>query len=381
MTSSEAGAPLAGDERLAWLALAMVPGVGSERLRSLLAACGSPGGALGAPLAFLTSIPGIGPACATAIGRASLAEARQLLERTGRAGGLLLLPGDAGYPDALLDLEDRPPVLFALGDLGLLDRPAVAIVGSRDYSGYGGQVAEMVASQAAAAGLVVVSGMARGVDALAHQAALQVGGGTIGVLGNGLGVVYPSANRRLYGAVEAQGLLLTEFPPGERPSAGSFPRRNRIISGLARATVVIEAAAGSGALITARCALEQNRDVFAVPGPITSATSVGTNQLIQAGAHPLLEMADLLARYPELVPSRTGPERPGPAVPDQSRVMALLQSGPRPADELAGRLALAPSAALALLGEMEIAGLVRQEPGFRFALVNPGFAAAASRSA
>ena len=152
----------------------------------------------------------------------------------------------------------------------------------------------MIAESAAGAGIVVVSGMARGLDAIAHQAALDAGGATIGVLGNGLGVIYPAANRELYAGVGQHGLLLTEFPPGERPGVGAFPRRNRLISGLARVTVVIEAAQGSGTLITVGTALAQGRDVMAVPGNITSATSVGTNRLIQDGAEPLIELADLL---------------------------------------------------------------------------------------
>lgn len=377
MISSEPPDALIGEDRLAYLALAMVPGVGAERLRSLLTVFRSPSGALAAPLALLRSVPGIGLACASAIIRASIDPARRLVKRMEACGDRILLPGDPSYPASLIDLEDRPPVLFGRGDLTLLDRPAVAIVGSRDHTAYGGRVAEMVAGQSAIAGLIVVSGMARGIDGLAHRAALQAGGGTIGVLGNGLGVIYPAAHRRLYADMEAGGLLITEFPPGERPAAGSFPRRNRIISGLARATVVIEAAAGSGALITARTALDQNRDVFAVPGPITSQLSVGTNGLIRDGAFPLLEMADLLFRYPEL--ARRAPENPAPAAPartDQARLLELLRSEPLPPDELADRMCLSGGEVLALLGGLEIGGLVRQEAGQRFALADPGFAAA-----
>ncbi len=162
-------------------------------------------------------------------------------------------------------------------------------------------MARALAWGAASAGLAVVSGMARGLDAVAHTAALDSGGATIGVLGNGLGVIYPTANRVLYQRVAANGLLLTEFPPGERPTAGSFPRRNRLISGLARVTVVVEAAEGSGALITAGTALDQGREVMAVPGNITSPSSVGANRLIRDGAEPLLSSDDLLAHYPEAV--------------------------------------------------------------------------------
>jgi DNA processing protein len=376
MTSSDPPPALSGDQRVALLTLALIPGIGPERLRSLLAACGSPGGALAAPFAFLRSIPGITAACATAITRATPRPARQVIQKVGELGGVILLQGDGDYPAALDALEDPPPALFALGRPELLRRPAVAIVGSRDHSSYGGQVAAMIAGQAGAAGLVVVSGMARGLDAVAQQAALDAGGATIGVLGNGLGVIYPAANRHLYQQVSSRGLLVTEFPPGERPTAGSFPRRNRIISGLARATVVVEAAAGSGALITAGAALEQGRDVFAVPGPITSRVSAGTNLLIRDGAHPLLEMADLFARYPELAARPDQAREDGPVPLPQSRVLALLRSGPRQADELGRRLGLSGADLLALLGNLEIAGLVRQDAGLQFSLANPGFAAA-----
>src|SRR6185295_7935381 len=224
----------------------------------------------------------------TAIKATPLAAGRQLVETCDRIGARILVPDDAEFPAPLRVIPEPPPVLFAMGDLGLLQRPALAIVGSRDHSAYGQTVARASAMLAARAGLVVVSGMARGLDAVAHAGALDANGGTIGVLGNGLGVIYPAANRALYERVLQHGLLLSEFPPGERPHAGSFPRRNRLISGLARATLVIEAGVTSGALITAGTALDQGRDVLAVPGPILGAHSVGTNRLLRDGAIPFL---------------------------------------------------------------------------------------------
>ena len=244
-------------------------------------------------------MPGISGPCASAIKATPLSAGRRLVEDAERLGARILIPDDAGFPPLLRTIAEPPPVLFALGNLALLERPALAVVGSRDHTGYGETVARSVAAQAARAGIVVVSGMARGLDAVAHTAALDAGGATVGVLGNGLGVIYPAANRRLYERVAANGLLLTEFPPGERPHAGSFPRRNRLISGLARVTLVVEAAVGSGALITAGAALDQGREVLAVPGPITSAVSAGTNRLIRDGATPYLEPVDLFTHYPE----------------------------------------------------------------------------------
>ena len=172
-----------------------------------------------------------------------------------------------------------------------------------------------LAGAVAQAGVVIVSGMARGLDAVAHTAALDAGGATIGVLGNGLGVIYPAANRALYERVASDGLLVTEFPPGERPNVGSFPRRNRLISGLSRVTVVVEAAVGSGALITAGAALDQGREVMAVPGNITSPLSAGSNRLIRDGAAPVLEPADLLQHFPEFVrvPSKASLQPVSPA--------------------------------------------------------------------
>jgi DNA processing protein len=209
--------------------------------------------------------------------------------------------------------------------------------------------------------------MARGLDAVAHEAALAVNGGSIGVLGNGLGVIYPAANRRLYQDMRDRGLLVTESPPGARPTDGSFPRRNRIIAALARVTVVIEAAATSGALITASVANDLSRDVMAVPGPITSPRSVGTNRLIQNGAYPLVGIEDLLARYPELAaPPASSPVRGQDAA--ASGLLRLLESGPAHVDVLCSSLGLGVGSVLAALGTLEVAGLVRQEPGMQFAL-------------
>ena len=280
-------------QRDAHIALALTPGIGPRRFGSLLKRFGSPLGALMAPFASLGTVSGISRAAATAICNQSPAvgvDARQQIEAL---GGRILVPDDPEYPSILDNIPDPPLVLFAIGRLDLLDAPAVAIVGSRDHSSYGGRMTRSIAAEAAKVGVVVVSGMARGLDAEAHAAALDAGGGTIGVLGNGQGVVYPAANRGLYRRVEQEGLLLTEFPPGEKPHAGSFPRRNRVISGLAQVTVVVEAAAGSGTLITVAAALDQGREVMAVPGNVTSPTSVGTNNLIRDGATPLLQPADL----------------------------------------------------------------------------------------
>jgi DNA processing protein len=233
--------------------------------------------------------------------------------------------------------------------------------------------------------------MARGLDAIAHATALAVGGTTIGVLGNGLGVIYPAANRTLYQAVAERGLLLTEFPPGERPGVGAFPRRNRLISALAKVTVVVEAAAGSGTMITVSTALAQGRDVMAVPGNITSPTSVGTNRLIRDGAEPLLEVEDLLAHYPEVggstvrrldvggsavQPAPSGARGrvggsielrealPPPGLkPVEAAVFGTLSAGPASLDDLVSKTGVSVPETLCAISTLELRGIVRQANG------------------
>jgi len=362
-----------GEEREAYLTLALTPGIGAARLAALLDRFETPNGALAAPFELLRTVPEIFPATATAIKDADRRTARHALAALEVLGGCLLLPGDPVFPPPLGVIPDPPMHLFALGDLNLLSRPTVAIVGSRDHSAYGGEVCRGLARAAAEAGLVVASGMARGLDALAHAGALDGHGATIGVLGNGLGVIYPAANRELYEQVARKGLLLTEFPPGERPRLGSFPRRNRMISGLARVVVVVEAAESSGALQTVACALEQGREVLAVPGQITSPVSAGTNRLIRDGAAPLLELDDLLAHFPELPQNHQAVPLALAAAsgPLEARLVRALWSGPRRAEELVEIAAAPVEAALDALSALELGGRVRQEAGGLYRLAVP----------
>ncbi len=294
-----------------------------------------------------------------------LDEARRLLDDCVGAGYLILTPADADFPALLRSIPDPPPLLFGRGRVELANAEAVAIVGSRDHTRYGGDVAERLGALAAEAGLVVVSGMARGLDAVAQLAALKAGGRSIGVLGAGIDIVYPAANRELYQRIARDGLLLSEYPPGTRPQPGSFPRRNRLISGLARALVVVEAADGSGTLITVGAALEQGREVLAVPGPITSATSRGTNRLLRDGATPILEPADMLAALGL---------RSSPAIAQQlavpctlsateARVFAALTVDGQTVDEVAVLAGLPVGELLAALLGLELGGLAQQLPG------------------
>ncbi len=367
-TTTNPPGPFLGDERAAYLALTSVPGVGQVHLKSLLEACGGALGVMYAPRELLRAVPGVPQPTADLIARSSVEAGWVLEQRIAALGAALLVPGDPEYPSILDDIPTPPPFLVAKGALDLLSRQAVAVVGSRTHSRYGAEVCRTIARAAASAGLTVVSGMARGIDAISHEAVLDAGGTSIGVLGTGIDVAYPSSNQRLYRRMlhEENGLLLTEFPPGTRPTRGSFPRRNRLISGLAPVTVVVEAAAASGALGTAAHALLQGREVLAVPGPITSATSVGTNRLLREGATPLLGLDDLLVHYPGGGVSERS--SPGGSTNDnpQARVMAMLGNGAVHADEIARCLDLPAGEVLGLLSVMELTGVVRQEPGLMF---------------
>lgn len=353
-------------ERAAWLQLATTPGLGSRRLANLLQRFGTAVAVLDAPRVALVTVDQISSKLARLLQCGSRDEAESMLQRAHEAEQQVLVPPDPEYPAALRSIPDPPPILFAAGRLELLRQPAVAIIGSRSHTRYGADLAAGLAEQAARAGVVVVSGMARGLDALAQTAALDAGGATIGVLGAGVDVVYPSRNRELYRRVRQHGLLLSESPPGTRPTPGSFPRRNRIISGLSAALVVVEAAAGSGTLITVECALEQGREVLAVPGPITSRTSVGTNRLVRDGATPILAVEELPALL-GLAPGAPEPLTPPCTLSaDEARVFDGLTVEPLHVDELALKLGFPVGTLLGVLLGLELGGLAEQLPGTIF---------------
>ena len=376
------------DEVAAYLALAQVPGIGAARLRTLVAAFESAAAALRAPHGAIAALPGFSRAAATAIRAGSPQSGHEILDELDRLGACVLLPDDPTFPPLLRDVPDPPALLFAWGNAALLARPAAGIVGSRDHSPYGAAAARLLAAGVAGAGVVVVSGMARGIDAIAHAAALDASGASVGILGNGFGVIYPAVNRVLYERMVARGCLVSELPPGERPHAGAFPRRNRLISGLAGVTVVIEAAPGSGALITADCALDQGRAVLAVPGPITSPTSLGCNKLIQQGAKPALAPGDILEELGiesgawdsglgtrEHNPDARTPSPVSPCVqpPDLSDLQRSLWDAmaaePKHVDVLVSSAGADTSAVLTALTELEMRGVVKQRPGMVFGLV------------
>jgi len=271
--------------------------------------------------------------------------------------------GDEGYPTLLGQIPDPPSSLWLRGeaDVELLAAPAVAIVGARACSGYGRSVARMLASEAAAAGVLVVSGLARGVDGEAHRGALAAGGSTVAVLGCGIDRDYPAAHAELARSIVATGgLIVSEYEPGVEPAPWRFPARNRIIAGLARATVVVEARERSGALITADFALEDGREVLVVPGEITSVLSTGANGLLRQGATPVTRAADVLEAV------GVEPVSAAPLIPDvggAAAVVEALSGGAATPDELVRATSLSAGAVAAALVELELAGVVAVEEG------------------
>jgi DNA processing protein len=369
---------LSSAERLAWLRLIRSENIGPVNFRRLLARFGT--------------------------AEAAIAALPDLVRRGGRSRPIKLYPREAAeselsaletfgarlvaviepdYPPALAALEDAPPVISALGDLGLLQRKSVAVVGARNASANGRRLARDLAAGLGTAGFVVTSGMARGIDAAAHVGALETG--TVAVVAGGLDVVYPPENEALYGEILARGLLVSEMPPATVPQAGHFPRRNRLISGMSLGVLVVEAARRSGSLITARYALEQGREVLAVPGSPLDPRARGCNDLLRQGA-VLVESAE------DVVEALEGMIRPLEAPPKASDFLAEVDAppvasevdggrreieellGPVPVavDELVRQCHLSPAVVNTVLLELELAGRVDRHPGNRFALSAAG---------
>jgi DNA processing protein len=288
-------------------------------------------------------------------------DADAYLERLAAAGIRWVARTDPEFPSLLRSIHDPPPGIFLRGavEVELLRRPAVAIVGARSCSPYGAQVARTLGRELGAAGLVVVSGLARGIDGEAHRGALEAGAPTVGVLGCGVDRDYPASHRELAGRIRETGLVVSEYPPGVEPAPWRFPARNRIIAGLGGATVVVEARERSGALITADLALEEGREVLAVPGEITSALSGGTNDLLRLGATPLVAAKDVLDLFG--IETATGPE---PDLTEESRIaLDRVRDGAAGVDELVRATGLDAGTLATALTELELAGLVVQREG------------------
>ncbi len=373
-------------ELSAWLRLTLIPGIGGETQRQLLKALGGPEAIFAAPAAALRSVLGGGLAerlqghdCRAAVDAA--------LAWAGQPGNRILTLADAAYPQALLSAADPPALLYAKGNVGLLNRPAFAIVGSRNATKQGEANAAAFAAALGSCGFVIVSGLAAGIDAAAHRGALTGGdgsGSTIAVIGTGIDRIYPARNEALAREIGARGVIVSEYSLGTPPLAANFPRRNRLIAGLAQGCLVVEAARQSGSLITARLAAEAGREVFAIPGSIHAPQSKGCHALIKQGAKLVESAQDILEELKWEAPAgaESGSDHsvaPSPGEGDGERgttlvmpqgeedqVLLALGHDPCDLDTLAARSGLAPDVLLARLLPLELAGRIAALPGGRY---------------
>lgn len=363
------------DDRAWWLGLHLVPGVGRITFKRLVGYFGHPRDVMRATTGQLLRVSGIGPKLAQAITtfQAGIEVEREL--RAAEAAGCQIIPQEGeGYPPLLKAIEDPPPVLYVKGDVEELSAPGIAVVGSRHPSTYGQVVADRLARGLVEAGITVVSGLARGIDSVVHVKTLEHGGRTLAVLGSGLSYVYPPENRPLAERISRQGALVSEFSMRTKPERLNFPLRNRIISGLSLGTVVVEAGERSGALITAQWALEQGREVFAVPGNVTAPTSRGTNHLIKMGAKLVENVEDILEEFPHYAfgnrhPLTSTPKEfcQGDSTPDESRLLSLLDpTEARHIDWIIEQAHFPTSVVSSLLLKLELEGKVTQQPGKLF---------------
>lgn len=356
------------DDAEAWLRLTFVPGLGGEGRRRLLQAFGLPAAIFAASPMALAAV--VGPPLAEGLlSHDSRADVAAALDWAAQPGNRLLTLAEADYPASLLAGEDPPVLLYAKGDPGLLNRPMLAIVGSRNATRQGEADAEAFAAALSDAGLTIVSGLALGIDAAAHRGGLSGRGATVAVIGTGADRIYPARNAHLARQIAEKGCLISEFPVGTPPLASNFPRRNRLIAGLARGCLVVEAAPRSGSLITARLAAEAGREVFAVPGSIHSPLSKGCHALIKQGAKLVESAADILEElgWEAVVAGRPGAVLEPPELEDgEAAILDALGADPCAVDDLAARTGLTADALLAMLLPLELSGRVAQLPGGRY---------------
>jgi len=367
------------DSYLGWVALAVAPGLGARLAARLLRQFGSPEAIFRASLTELEACQVPADVAQAIHLQTPLREAEKELERVRKLNCSLIHWDEPAYPQLLRQIYDPPILLYVRGQPELLNRPALAIVGTRRPTPYGNQMAERLACNLAARGLVIISGLARGVDSSAHRGALLAPGGiTIGVLGCGIDVIYPKENRKLFAQLEERGAMVTEFPCGTAPTPDRFPVRNRIIAGMSLGVVVVEAAQYSGSLITARLAMEFNREVYGVPGNVTQPSSFGPNHLIKQGAKLVTGWEDVVEELPTAVRAALFPvEEKTPAeratlfeqsLSETERALyGLLEADrARHIDELVELSGRNSSEVLATLFDLEMKGVVRQLPGKQF---------------
>jgi len=358
-----------------WIALNNIPGLGPTRIKRLVDAFGSPKGALEAPPGLMLDkklIPSSSAGAFRDVGKL-LAEADAQIESCRAAGVSVLIQADGDYPMYLKEIFAPPPVLYVAGDLSVLRDHALAIVGTRKPTPYGVSCTKALTAELCKSA-VIVSGLAVGVDTAAHERCLELGGKTIAVLGCGIDRIYPPENKGLAKRIREHGALVSEFPPGTIPEAYNFPRRNRVISGISCGVIVVEAGERSGALITANYAVEQNRVVFAVPGPIDSPMSAGTFKLIKDGAVPIRSAADvfehisavsfapMLTAPPQSIRSETPPTLPE----NEMAVWDTLSNEPQRVDTISESCGIDIPQLLAILLSLELKGFVTQIGGQQF---------------
>lgn len=367
--------------RDAYIVLNRIEGIGPVRVKALCEALGSPEAVLGAPADVLSRVRGIGPKIAESLAeQAGRLDAASEEEKAARLGAKLVTPLDGGYPEPLRNIYDPPLCLYVAGEWRASDARALAVVGTRRMSKYGEAQTERLAAGIAKAGFTVVSGLARGVDTVAHRAALSAGGRTVAVLGGALDKLYPPENRDLARAIAAgRGAVMSEYPMGRSPDRTTFPCRNRIVAGLSRGVVVTEAPVDSGAMNTASQALEQGRSVLAVPGRVDMEGARGPNKLIREGAVLVQEVADVLEEFEGLFPAsaiarenqRQDIRQRLPLSSEEERVVRALWREPEmDLDELARRAELPVQRLLTLSLQMEMKRILRRLPGRRVALAD-----------
>ena len=360
------------EEAFYWLALNLIPGIGSILMKRLLERFKTPEAVFQARSDELSEIEGLGRRVIEEIRKGPLEKAvERELYLLRKVGGRVMTLKDSEYPQRLRDIYDPPTVLYIRGELKKEDELAVSMVGSRKTTPYGRWFTEKVSQELARQGVTIVSGMARGIDALAHWGAISGGGRTLGVLGCGVDVIYPSENRNLLSKIIDHGAILSEFPMGSPPEGGHFPRRNRIISGLSIGVVVVQANERSGSLITAGYALEQGRDVYAVPGNVGAESSRGTHRLIKEGAKLVESSEDILEEIlPQWKKARESVEpveAPAPHLTQEEQLLyELLNETPLHIDAMIRQSRLDPGKVSSLLLDLELRGLVSQWPGKSF---------------
>jgi DNA processing protein len=359
---------------LYWIGLKAVPGIGNVTFRRLLERFETPEQTLSAPPAALATVRGVTPLALEAISSGSWrGYAEQECARLALSTARLVTFTSSDYPKSLFEITDPPPFLYVCGELRGHET-SVAIVGSRRATSYGLMATTRLSEALASHGIAVVSGMARGVDTAAHKGALAVGGRTIGVLGCGIDKIYPPENKGLFNDMARKGALVSEFPLGTLPLAENFPRRNRIISGLSRGVLVVEATENSGSLITAQCALEQGRDVYAVPGSIAFASSRGCNRLIKQGAKLVDCVEDILEELPGFgVTGDSSQQKPNEArsfalTPREAAIYELLARSPLHIDDIIAQTELTAAEVSSMLLHLELKGAITPLPGTHYAI-------------